>query len=76
MPWSTWKNSFVQLVLLNKKFKVLKASRNSVILPAFLGLSFNVYNGKTYSKLIVTKTMLNKKFGKFVFTRKQNSKFF
>jgi small subunit ribosomal protein S19 len=53
----------------NNKQKILLVSRNSQIIPKFLGLTFNVYNGKNYVELIVTENMIGHKFGEFSFTR-------
>jgi small subunit ribosomal protein S19 len=44
-------------------------SRSSEIVPAFLGLTFNVYNGKNYVEIIVTDEMIGYKFGEFSYTR-------
>ena len=52
-----------------KQQKTLLISRNSEIVPRFLGLGFNIYNGKNYVGLIVTEDMINHKFGEFSFTR-------
>lgn len=46
-------------------------SRKSQIIPKFIGLNFNVHNGKKYHKLMVTEKMLGYKFGEFSFTRSQ-----
>ena len=44
-------------------------SRSSEIVPAFLGLTFNVYNGKSYVEIIVIDEMIGYKFGEFSYTR-------
>jgi ribosomal protein S19 len=44
-------------------------SRSSEIVPAFLGLTFNVYNGKNYVEIVVTDEMIGHKFGEFSYTR-------
>ena len=48
---------------------MLCISRNSEIIPKFLGSTFKVYNGKKYIDLIVTENMIGHKFGEFSFTR-------
>lgn len=48
-------------------------SRNTVILPEFVDLKFNVYNGKVFKLLKVSKDMVGFKFGFFVFTKKLGS---
>lgn len=44
-------------------------SRNSTITPKFIGLIFNVYTGKTFIEVAVSKEMINHKFGEFSPTR-------
>ena len=57
MTRSVWKGPFVDITLLKKAEKlsqsgrkeVLKTwSRRSTILPQFVGITFNVYNGKKF----------------------------
>jgi small subunit ribosomal protein S19 len=78
MGRSKWKGPYIETVLLkpsNSKQKTdqYKASRNSEIVPKFLGITFDVHNGKNYSEVTVTNDMIGHKFGEFVFTR---SKFY
>lgn len=78
MSRSKWKGPYIQTIRIeqsNTKQKIDKytASRNSEIVPKFLGITFNVHNGKTYSEVTVTNDMIGHKFGEFVFTR---SKFY
>lgn len=49
-------------------------SRSSTILPSFVGSTFEIHNGKTFMKLVVTKEMIGHKFGEFSLTRKSGSK--
>lgn len=49
--------------------KNLYISRDSEIVPAFIGLTFNVHNGNTYSEISVNENMIGHKFGEFSFTR-------
>lgn len=44
-------------------------SRSSEIVPKFVGLTFNIHNGKTYVERVVTSNMVGYKFGEFSFTR-------
>ena len=67
MSRSKWKGPFIDLKKRNNKNIII--SRNSNITPNFVGLSFNVYNGKTYNEILVTKDMVGHKFGEFSFTR-------
>ena len=46
-----------------------KISRNSSIIPKFIGETFKVHTGKTFRKVTVTKEMLGHKFGEFSKTR-------
>jgi small subunit ribosomal protein S19 len=48
-------------------------SRGSTIQDNHIGYHFQIHNGKTYKKLIVTKDMVGKKFGEFAPTRKFNT---
>jgi small subunit ribosomal protein S19 len=74
MSRSKWKGPYVNTEILenlikSEKTESLVASRNSKIIPKFLNLTFKVYNGKSFTELVVTKEMINHKFGEFVFTR-------
>jgi small subunit ribosomal protein S19 len=81
MTRSCWKGPFVDPSLYRKllklNFQKLASSkplqiwtRNSVILPECLGLSFEVYNGKTFYPVLVKEEMIGHKFGEFSHTRK------
>ena len=71
MNRSTWKNPYINFVEQKKKKQNnhIIASRNSQIVPKFLGLTFKVYNGKSYKEITVSEEMINHKFGEFIFTR-------
>lgn len=75
MSRSIWKEKYVSNNILKvkdskKKIYVLKTfSRNSTILPSFIGLEFKIYNGFTFRKVIIDKTMIGQKLGEFVRTR-------
>ena len=45
------------------------ASRNSDIVPKFIGNTFLVHSGNQYKEVIITTEMIGHKFGEFVFTR-------
>jgi small subunit ribosomal protein S19 len=50
--------------------KVIKTwSRRSTILPQFVGLTFNVYNGKKFIPVSVNEDMVGHKLGEFSPTR-------
>jgi len=44
-------------------------SRRSVITPDFVGLTFNVHNGKVFSPVFVTENMVGHRLGEFSLTR-------
>jgi ribosomal protein S19 len=67
MTRSKWKIPSVDTGYLKKKHNVI--SRNSVIVRKFIGLTFEVHNGKTYREITATEDMLGHKFGEFSFTR-------
>ena len=77
MSRSKWKGPFVDFQHLNNNLKNIKQqeksknkiSRNSDIIPSFLGLTFNIYNGKSFNEIVVSEEMIGHKFGEFSFTR-------
>ena len=44
-------------------------SRRSTISPDFVGLTFNVHNGKVFNAVFVTENMVGHKLGEFSLTR-------
>ncbi len=44
-------------------------SRRSTITPDFVGLNFNVHNGRTFVPVYVTENMVGHKLGEFALTR-------
>ncbi len=84
MSRSSKKGAFVDASLMKKvlaakkdaKKKPIKTwSRRSTIFPDFVGLTFQVYNGKQFVNVFVTDEMVGYKLGEFVPTRifKQHS---
>ena len=78
MARSVWKGPFVELSLLKKAEdaqesggnKPIKTwSRRSTILPQFVGLTFNVYNGRKFVPVSVNEDMVGLKLGEFGPTR-------
>ncbi|MGD8326818.1 MAG: 30S ribosomal protein S19 [Sphingomonadales bacterium] len=78
MARSVWKGPFVDLHLLKKaeemqdntkKQPIKTWSRRSTILPQFVGLTFNVYNGKKFVPVYVSDDMVGQKLGEFAPTR-------
>lgn len=85
MSRSIWKGPYVERNLLkkiahlnlnnshnsDKSFKLVKTwSRKSVILPEFVGITFQVYNGYKWISVRVTDEMIGHKLGEFSATRK------
>ncbi|HTG37741.1 MULTISPECIES: 30S ribosomal protein S19 [unclassified Sphingomonas] len=79
MARSVWKGPFVELSLLKKAEAAHDAggrggpiktwSRRSTILPSFVGLTFNVYNGRKFVPVSVNEEMVGMKLGEFAPTR-------
>ena len=75
MSRAKWKGPFIDskltknLKLLNKKKSLPLISRNSTIVPKFIGLKFNVHTGKNFLEITVSKEMIGHKFGEFSPTR-------
>ena len=74
MARSVWKGPFVELSLLKKvesgaRGPIKTWSRRSTILPQFVGLTFNVYNGHKFVPVSVNEDMVGHKLGEFAPTR-------
>jgi len=78
MARSVWKGPFVDLHLLkkaetaqdeNSNRPIKTWSRRSTILPQFVGLTFNVYNGRKFVPVSVNEDMVGHKLGEFAPTR-------
>ena len=78
MTRSVWKGPFVHPSLLKKIDKVKDApnkkpiktwSRNSTIIPDFVGHSFLIHNGKTFIPITISEEMVGHKLGEFSPTR-------
>ena len=78
MARSVWKGPFVELHLLKKaedaqdksaRAPIKTWSRRSTILPQFVGLTFNVYNGHKFIPVSVNEDMVGHKLGEFAPTR-------
>ena len=88
MARSVWKGPYIHksLLKINQKIsetkdinKLLKKSikiwsRNSIILPTFIGLRVHVYNGKRFLPIKILPEMVGHKFGAFCLTRKFTKK--
>ena len=73
MARSVWKGPFVDLYLLKMVMSgknVIKTwSRRSTIIPEFVGITFNVHNGKKFIPVVVNEDMVGHKLGAYSPTR-------
>ena len=78
MSRSVWKGPFVDVYLIKKAEAVKSSGRNDVIktwsrrstiLPQFVGITFNVYNGKKFIPVLVSEEMVGQKLGEYAPTR-------
>ncbi len=78
MSRSIWKGPFVENYLITKAQKALQSnnsspirtwSRQSTIIPLFVGCTFEVYNGKKFIPVSVSEDMVGRKLGEFSPTR-------
>ena len=78
MTRSIWKGPFVHPSLLKKidklkdtpnKKPIKTWSRNSTIIPDFVGHSFMIHNGKTFIPITISEEMVGHKLGEFAPTR-------
>ena len=78
MTRGVWKGPFVHPSLLkkidklkdqSKKAPIKTWSRNSTIIPEFVGHSFLIHNGKTFIPITVSEEMVGHKLGEFSPTR-------
>ena len=76
MARSIKKGPFVDQYLIDKVEKMGKNktavktwSRRSLIIPDFVGHTFNVHNGKAFTQVFVTENMVGHKLGEFAPTR-------
>ncbi|MCL4363300.1 ribosomal protein S19 family protein [Candidatus Marsarchaeota archaeon] len=54
-----------------KSKPVRTQTREAVILPSWIGMTFEVYSGKEYQKLLIEPQMLGHRLGEFVYTTKR-----
>ena len=78
MARSIWKGAFVHPSLLKKVDKLKDSSnkkpiktwsRNSTIIPDFVGHSFLIHNGKSFIPITISEEMVGHKLGEFAPTR-------
>ncbi|KAI1311073.1 mitochondrial ribosomal small subunit component [Mortierella claussenii] len=78
MPRSVWKGPFFVALpglkqALTQNIPVRTNARACTIIPSFVGLKFQIHNGKDYVPLTVTDEMVGHKLGEFAPTRKRFS---
>ena len=78
MPRSIKKGPFVDSHLAKKVIAANKSgdkrpiktwSRRSMIMPEFVGHTFNVHNGRTFVQVLVSENMVGHRLGEFAITR-------
>ena len=78
MARSVWKGPFVHPSLLKKIDKIKPGepkrpiktwSRNSTVIPDFVGYSFLIHNGKSFIPITISEEMVGHKLGEFAATR-------
>jgi small subunit ribosomal protein S19 len=76
MSRSSWKGPYVEKSLLKRVLgaqgsnRIINTwSRKSTIIPDFVGLTFGVYNGKTFVPVQIKEEMVGMKLGAFSPTR-------
>ena len=78
MARSLKKRPYVDLKLVKKARKLEESGKNtpiktwaraSMIVPEFVGVTFNVHNGKVFVPVFVTENMVGHKLGEFAPTR-------
>ncbi|KAF9140082.1 mitochondrial ribosomal small subunit component [Linnemannia gamsii] len=78
MTRSAWKGPFFVALpglrqALTQNIPVRTNARACTIIPSFVGLKFQIHNGKDYTPLTVTDEMVGHKLGEFAPTRKRFS---
>ena len=82
MARSIWKGPFVDPSLIKKVEKQKKVinmkpiktwSRNSTIIPEFVGVSFLIHNGRKFISITISEDMVGHKLGEFSPTRQFHS---
>lgn len=78
MSRSIKKGPYVEAKLLAKAEKAKQSprpqpiktwSRRSMIIPEFVGYTFNIHNGKTFVSVFITENMVGHRLGEFAPTR-------
>ncbi len=72
MSRSKWKGLFTRLLPIKYKidFKKIHITRNTSINNQYIGKNLNIYNGKEFRRLFLTKEKIGLKIGNFISTTK------
>lgn len=62
-----WKGVFIN----SNDYKGQTYSRNTTITPSFVDINVNLYNGKIFTNIQITKEMVGHKLGEFMNPRKK-----
>ena len=77
MSRAKWKGPYIDSNILIKKISknkhITTNSRNTTIIPKFVGLNFKIHNGKSFINLLITEKMIGHKLGEFIPTKKKFS---
>ena len=72
---SSWKGPFVVPLPLAEAKKngtpIRTNARSCTVLPQFVGLKFQIHNGRDYVQVQITENMVGSKLGEFAHTRKR-----
>jgi len=81
MTRSIWKAPYIKNIVFKELYTRIKnntktkpiivKNKGFVIYPIFIGYTFSIYNGKTFTNILINEKMVGYKFGEFVFTRKK-----
>lgn len=71
MKRSKWKSLYIkpEFFKQQQEKEETKISRNSAIIPKFIGLTFQVHSGKAFRSVTISQEMVGHKFGEFCQTR-------
>ncbi|RCK57411.1 37S ribosomal protein S19, mitochondrial [Candida viswanathii] len=72
---SVWKGPHIVPLPIAKAVKnntpIRTKARSCTIIPQFVGLKFEIHNGKEYVEVEITDDMVGTKLGEYAFTRKR-----
>lgn len=75
MTRSSWKGPFIESFfynqIVNNDKSIYTYSRSSVVTELCLGKTIYVHNGMSFYKVIINESMLGKKLGEFILSKKK-----